>query len=109
MLLCFWIPLSDFLGLTLRRKYISPCLLNMRCSAVFDFLRGRQKVNRLGLPVTEAEARLLVVEYGGAAGGACPGGGGDEQTSGRGDGQLSLDDFDFMVRRQSRATICGPP
>lgn len=54
------------------------------------------QVNRLGLPVTEAEARLLVVEYGGAAGG------------GGGDGQLSLDDFDFMVRRQSRVSLSGP-
>lgn len=67
------------------------------------------QVNRLGLPVTEAEARLLVVEYGGAAaGGVCVNGDVDGQEKGGGEGQLSLDDFDFMVRRQSRLSISRP-
>lgn len=60
------------------------------------------QVNRLGLPVTEAEARLLVAEYGGTAGGAYPGGDDRGQMKGGGEGQLSLDDFDFMLRRKSR-------
>lgn len=64
------------------------------------------QVNRLGLPVTEAEARLLVVEYGGAAaGGVCSNGDGEGQMNGGGEGQLSLDDFDLMVRRQSRSSF----
>ncbi|CAM9262515.1 unnamed protein product [Ectocarpus sp. 12 AP-2014] len=57
-------------------------------------------VNGLGLPVSEAEARLLVTEYGGVAGGGRADGSGGKGT---GEGQLSLDDFDCMVRWQSRA------
>lgn len=63
------------------------------------------QVNRLGLPVTEAEARLLVVEYGGTAVGVCTNGGSRGQIKRSGQGQLSLDDFDLMVRRQSRASL----
>ncbi|CBJ31907.1 hypothetical protein Esi_0291_0012 [Ectocarpus siliculosus] len=57
-------------------------------------------VNGLGLPVSVAEARLLVTEYGGVAGGGRADGSGGKGT---GEGQLSLDDFDCMVRWQSRA------
>ncbi|CAM9197834.1 unnamed protein product, partial [Ectocarpus sp. 13 AM-2016] len=60
----------------------------------------RNAVNGLGLPVSEAEARLLVTEYGGVAGGSHADGSGGKAT---GEGQLSLDDFDCMVRWQSRA------
>lgn len=67
------------------------------------------QVNRLGLPVTQAEARLLVVEYGGVAGGASTSGGDEEQQAKQsGEAQLSLDDFDFMVRRQSRMSLSHP-
>ncbi|CAM9719832.1 unnamed protein product [Ectocarpus fasciculatus] len=59
-----------------------------------------QAVNGLGLPVSVAEARLLVTEYGGVAGGDCAGGSGGNGT---GEGQLTLDDFDCMVRWQSRS------
>lgn len=43
------------------------------------------KVNNLGLPVTAAEARLLIIEYGGA----------DAK------GELSFDDFDCLIRGQT--------
>lgn len=66
------------------------------------------QVNRLGLPITEAEARLLVVEYGGVARETRASGGGDGQMKRSADGQLSLDDFDLMVRRQSRVSTNRP-
>lgn len=60
------------------------------------------QVNGLGLPVTAAEARLLIVEYGGTARGGTPG-----EGKGEGGAQLSLDDFDGMIRRKSRVSITG--
>lgn len=66
-----------------------------RCCLLFQ-------VNGLGLPVTAAEARLLILEYGGTAGGGTAGEGKGEVGA-----QLSLDDFDGMVRKQSRVSITG--
>lgn len=46
-----------------------------------------------------------MVEYGGAGGeGARSSGDGEDQKKGGGEGQLSLDDFDLMIRRQSRVS-----
>ncbi len=70
-----------------------------------------RKVNGLGLPVTEAEARLLVVEYGGpaAVGEAHASGGGATGMKGGRGSQLSLDNFQRMVGRQTRVSYVGTP
>jgi len=76
-----------------------------------DNVRNDFQVNGLGLPVTEAEARLLVAEYGGtAAAGVARASSGDAAgRKGGGDSQLSLDDFHRMVSRQTRASCVGTP
>lgn len=50
------------------------------------------QVNSLGLPISAAEARLLIAEYGGTA----QGGHGKGEIEG--EKQLSLGDFDSMLR-----------